>query len=151
MDEDTAITVGADGSDRRKTTREAIAQALNAVDERAWELAIDAAVLPDGLSDRTAAALRGLPRDVARRSLRQLAWVNVMHTRPGLDGVRYQSLDPVREALGPESTQEHELAVDRERVRSKPPSWRLRRTPLCPMSSQCSTPRRTNMRTFGSC
>ena len=99
--------------DHRNATRAAIAQALNAVDERASELAGDAAVLPYGVSERTAAGLRGLPREVARRSLRQLAWVNVLHTRTGLDGMRYQSLDPVREALAPDSSREHNLAIGR--------------------------------------
>ncbi len=53
--------------DEHGAIRDAIAQALSAVDERACELAGDAAVLPDGVGERTAAALRGLPDDVARR------------------------------------------------------------------------------------
>ena len=36
-----------------------------------------------------------------------------MGTRAGLDGVRYRSLDPVREALAPTGGDERELAIDR--------------------------------------
>lgn|GEM_PF-5109626 len=99
--------------DHRSATREAIEQALAAVDERACELAIDAAVLPDGVGERTAAALRGVPDDVARRAVRQLVWVNLMGTRAGLDGIRYQSLDPVRDALIPASAPDRQDAVER--------------------------------------
>jgi DNA-binding SARP family transcriptional activator len=108
-DDTTVVT----GDDQRDAIRDAIVQALDAVDERACELAVDAAVLPAGVSERTAAALRGLPRDVARRALRQLTWVNLMATRPGLAGIRYQSLDPVREALGPTATAPLQLAIER--------------------------------------
>ena len=99
--------------DARDATREAIQHALDAVDERTRRSSpIDAAVLPDGVGERTAAALRRVPYEVARRALRQLAWVNVVSTRPGLDGTRYQSLDPVREALTPAGS-DRALAIAR--------------------------------------
>ena len=137
--------------DERGAIREAIEHALRAVDERACELATDAAVLPDGVGERTAAALRGLPDDVAHRALRQLAWVNLMGTRAGLDGVRYRSLDPVREALAPTGGDERELAIDRASRASRSSSGRSPRAPRCRTCRRCSTPPRTSTRTYGSC
>lgn len=86
-------------ADHYVAVRESIRQAMECVDERACELVSDASVLPGGVSEETAAALRGRTSGDARRALGQLTWVHLVTAHPGLASMRYQSLDPVREAL----------------------------------------------------
>ncbi len=88
----------------------AIEQAMDSIDQAARDLLVRAAALPDGVSEETAASLVSAGPDAVRRSLRQLAWLRLVDTRPGLGSLRFYTLDPVREALT-----DAQSAAERER------------------------------------
>ena len=92
-----------------EVVREAIHDALDEVDDVPRRLVNAMAQMPAGVSEESAAALLGVPDTAARRALRLLAWTHLVDARVGYAGLRYQSLDPVREAIV-EGLAEHDRA-----------------------------------------
>jgi hypothetical protein len=82
--------------------RKAIDSALDAVDDVARTIVRRAAPLPAGVSEELAIGLLDEPEGPVRRALRQLAWQQLVDVAPGASGLRYRSLDPVRQALAGE-------------------------------------------------
>ena len=78
---------------------DAISTSMELVDDAARELLFDAAVLPGGVSEDSAAHLLAAEPGAARRALRQLAWLHLVEVEAGDASLRYRSLDPIRESL----------------------------------------------------
>jgi DNA-binding SARP family transcriptional activator len=78
---------------------DAISTSMELVDDMARELLFDAAALPGGVSEESAAHLLAVEPAVARRALRQLAWLHLVEVEAGDASLRYRSLDPIRESL----------------------------------------------------
>ena len=72
---------------------------MELVDDATKELLFDSAVLSGGVSEETAARLLAIEAPVARRALRQLAWLHLVDADAGTTSLRYRSLDPIRDAL----------------------------------------------------
>jgi DNA-binding SARP family transcriptional activator len=78
---------------------DAISTSMEMVDDATRELLFDSAVLSGGVSEETAAHLLAIEAPVARRALRQLAWLHLLEATAGSTSLRYRSLDPIRDAL----------------------------------------------------
>ncbi len=76
---------------------DAISTSMEMVDDATKELLFDSAVLSGGVSEETAARLLAIEAPVARRALRQLAWLHLVDADAGTTSLRYRSLDPIRD------------------------------------------------------
>jgi DNA-binding SARP family transcriptional activator/predicted ATPase len=93
---------------------DAISTSMELVDDSTRELLFDAAVLAGGVCDATAATLLAADTTVARRALRQLAWLHLVEADAGISSLRYCSLDPIRHALlERRSTAQREVSIRR--------------------------------------
>ena len=96
------LTLAADStvqsSAAEATVLDAIEEAFTLIEPAARELAVALAFLPAGMAGSTVERWLGDPM-LARRLLRQLRSVRVIVARAGSQGVRYQVLDPVGDAL----------------------------------------------------